>query len=185
MSARKYFFSIVNGSETRAAAGTLGTAKGAVAAALKSIEALLWHVNCEYPNRRRDGDITVEFVPVNEAETDEMRGFAGDKSRQYWLWQAVIPKKPLAFHFGAWEHKNLDELLALLKPFDIKVVCSDNSFACRPRVSDGEAITGKENTRKIERKHLSLRTWCSHLARKGSAFFQRPSYAQNRCRSRY
>jgi IS1 family transposase len=28
-------------------------------------------------------------VPVNEAEMDEMRGFAGDKSRQYWLWRAT------------------------------------------------------------------------------------------------
>jgi hypothetical protein len=31
------------------------------------------------------GDIRVELVTVNEAETDEMWSFAGDKSRQYWL----------------------------------------------------------------------------------------------------
>ncbi|MDR3110934.1 MAG: IS1 family transposase [Planctomycetaceae bacterium] len=28
----------------------------------------------------------------------------------------------------------------------------------------------KKNTQKIERKHLSLRTWCSRLVRKGIRF---------------
>ncbi|MDR0639006.1 MAG: IS1 family transposase [Spirochaetaceae bacterium] len=91
----------------------------------------------------------------------------------------------MAFHLGTREHKNLDELLVLRPPFDITIVYTDNNFACQPRVTGSEAITGKENTRKMERKHLSLRMWCSRLARKGSAIFQRPSYAQNRCRSRY
>jgi hypothetical protein len=81
------FFSTVNGSGTRAAARTLGTDKGAVTAALKSIEALLWHVNQDCLNRRRNGDITVETAPVNEVKMDEMRSFAGDKTQQYWLWR--------------------------------------------------------------------------------------------------
>jgi IS1 family transposase len=52
----------------------------------------------------------------------------------------------LAFHFGARKYENLDELLALLEPFDIKIVYSDNNFAYQPRVAGSEVITGKENT---------------------------------------
>ena len=181
------FFSIVNGSGTRATARTLGIAKDTVTKALRSIEGLLWYVNYDYLNSHRNDDIKVEFVPVNEVEMDEMWSFVGDKSQQYWLWWAIDHNtgEPLAFHFGTREHKNLDELLALLSPFDITIVYSDNNFAYKSRVTGSEVITGKENTQKIERKHLSLRTWCSRLVRKGSAFFQRPSYAQDSYRPGY
>jgi insertion element IS1 protein InsB len=37
-----------------------------------------------------------------------------------------------------------------------------------------EVVTGKENTQKIERKHMSLRTWCSRLVRKGIRFSKDP-----------
>jgi insertion element IS1 protein InsB len=82
---------------------------------LRSIEALLWHVNYDYLNRHQNGDITVEFVPVNEVKTDEMWSFVGDKSQQYWHWWAIGHNtgEPLAFHFGTREHENVDELLAL------------------------------------------------------------------------
>jgi hypothetical protein len=33
-----------------------------------------------------------------------------------------------------------------------------------------EVVTGKENTQKIEKNRLSLRTWCSRLVRKGIRF---------------
>jgi hypothetical protein len=123
----RIFFSIVNGSGTRASARTLGIAKDTVTDALRSIEMLLWYVNYDYLNSHRDGDITVEFVPVNEVEMDEMWGFVGDKSHQYWLWWAIDHNsgEPLAFHFGTREYENLDELLGLLSPFDIKVVYSE------------------------------------------------------------
>jgi hypothetical protein len=80
----RIFFSIVNESGTRATARTLSIAKDTVIDALRSIEALLWHVNYDYLNRHRNGGITVEFVPVNEVEMDEMWSFVGDKSQQYW-----------------------------------------------------------------------------------------------------
>ena len=163
------FFSIVNGSGTRATARMLGIDKGSVTTALRSMEGLLWYVNHDYLNNHRNGTITVEIVPVNE---DEMGSFVGDKSQPYWLWWAIdhTTGEPLAFYFGTGEHKNLDELLALLSPFDITVVYSDHNFAYPSRVTDSEVITGKENTQKIERKHLSLRTWCSRLVRKGIRF---------------
>jgi IS1 family transposase/transposase-like protein len=168
----RIFFSIVNGSGTRATARTLGIAKDTVTDALRSIEGMLWYVNYDYIHRRQNEDITVEVVSVKEAEMDEMWSFVGDKSHQYWLWWAIdhATGEPLAFHFGTREHENLDELLSLLKPFNIKVVYSDNNFAYQSRVTNSEVVTGKENTQKIERKHLSLRTWCSRLVRKGIRF---------------
>jgi insertion element IS1 protein InsB len=107
---------------------------------------------------------------------DEMRSFVGDKSHQYWLWRAIDHNtgEPLAFHFGTRKYENLDELLALLGSFDIKTVYSDKNFAYQSRVTKSEVITGKESTQKIERKHLSLRTWCSRLVRKCIRFSKNP-----------
>jgi insertion element IS1 protein InsB len=111
-------------------------------------------------------------VTVNEVEKDEMWSFAGDKSRQYWLWRTTDHDsgEPLAFHSGTREYKNPDEFLALPTPFDIKVIYCDNNYACQSRVRKREVKTGKEKKQKIERKHLSLRTRCSRLVRKGIRF---------------
>jgi insertion element IS1 protein InsB len=107
---------------------------------------------------------------------NEMRGFAGDKSNQYRLWRAIDHNTgdPPAFHFGIREHKNPDALLEMLKPFDIKTVHSDDNFAYKSRITESEVVTGKKNTQKIERKHLSLRIWCSRLERKGIRFSKYP-----------
>jgi len=168
----RIFYSIVNGSGTRATARTLGIAKDTVTDALRSIEALLWYVNYDYIDNHKDSSIDVEIVSVNEAEMDEMWSFVGDKSQQYWLWWAIDHNtgEPLAFHFGTREHKNLDELLVLLKQFDINIVYSDDNFAYKSHITRSKVVTGKKNTQKIERKHLSLRTWCSRLVRKGIRF---------------
>jgi insertion element IS1 protein InsB len=68
------------------------------------------------------------------------------------------------------EHKNLEALLEPLKPFKINRVYSDDHFAYKSLITGSEVITGKKNTQKIERKHLSLRAWCSRLVRKGIRF---------------
>jgi IS1 family transposase/transposase-like protein len=168
----RIFFSIVNGSGTRATARLLEIAKGTVTAALRGIEKLLWYVNYDYINTHKNTNIEVDMVLVDEAEMDEMWSFVHDKSQQYWLWWAIDHKsgEPLAFHFGTREHKYLDELLILLKPFNIKIVYSDDNFAYKSHINQSDVITGKEHTKKIERKHLSLRTWCSRLVRKGIRF---------------
>jgi IS1 family transposase/transposase-like protein len=168
----RIFFSIINGSGTRATARTLEIAKGTVTAALLNIEEALWHVNYDYIEKHKDTSIKVDIVLVDEAEMDGMWSFVHDKSQQYWLWWAIEHNtgKPLAFYFGTREHKNLDELLELLKLFDIKVVYTDDNDAYKLRITESEGVTGKRNMQKIERKHLSLRTWCSRLVRKGIRF---------------
>jgi len=120
----------------------------------------------------RERAFEIEIVSGTEAEMDEMRNFVRDKSQQYWLWWAIKRKTgaPLAFHFGTRERENLDELPALLKPFNARKAYADKNLAYSSRIPADELETGKRNTRKIERKHLSLRTWCSRLVRKGIRF---------------
>jgi insertion element IS1 protein InsB len=103
---------------------------------------------------------------------DEMWSFVYNKSQQYWLWWAIDHKTgvPLAYCFGTREHKYLDELLVLLSRFKINTVYSDDNFAYKKHITHCKVITGKRNTQRIERNHLSLRTWCSRLVRKGIRF---------------
>jgi insertion element IS1 protein InsB len=172
----RIFFFIVNGCGIRAAARLLGIAKDTVASALRNMEAQLWYVNYDCLESHKNEKTRIDLVPVKEAEMDEKWSFAGDKSQRCWLWRATGHNTgdPLAFHFGAREHKNPEELLRLLKPFDINMVYSDNNFACKSLVTESEVVTGKENTEKIERKDLSLRTWSSRLVRKGIRFSKDP-----------
>ena len=103
---------------------------------------------------------------------DEMWSFYHDKSHQIWLWWAIdhAANTPLAFTFGTREHKNLDDLLALLQPFPIRRVYTDNNFAYHKRIPAEQHTTGKRNTQKIERDHLTLRTRIKRLCRKTICF---------------
>ena len=103
---------------------------------------------------------------------DEMWSYCHDKKHQIWLWWAIDHKTniPLAFTFGTRQHKHLDELLCLLKPFKIKKVYADNNFAYKDKIPNNILTTGKRNTQKIERLHLTLRTRIKRLARKSICF---------------
>jgi IS1 family transposase len=72
----------------------------------------------------------------------------------------------IAFWFGRREHENLDRLLELLKPLNLGKVYTDGNYAYYERFSPEVLTVTKKNTQKIERKHLSLRTWSARLVRK-------------------
>jgi insertion element IS1 protein InsB len=101
-----------------------------------------------------------------------MWSYYHDKSHQIWLWWAVdhATNTPLAYTFGTREHKHLDELLTLLKPFNIGTVYSDNNYAYHNRISAGNLVTGKRYTQQIERNYLTLRTRIKRLCRKTICF---------------
>jgi insertion element IS1 protein InsB len=105
-------------------------------------------------------------------ETDEMRSFYRDKKHQIRLWRAVGHGngEVIAFWFGTGEHENLGKLPGLLKPLNIGDVYTDGNYAYYERFPSEVLAVSKKNTQKIERKHLSLRTWCARLARKGLRF---------------
>jgi insertion element IS1 protein InsB len=103
---------------------------------------------------------------------DEMWSYVHDKSQQYWLWWAIDHNtgEPLAFVFGPQEQKSLKELRKLLdKNFSIDTIYVDGNHVYE-QITDSWVIVSKEFTQKIERLHLSLRTWCSRLVRKGIRF---------------
>jgi insertion element IS1 protein InsB len=83
---------------------------------------------------------------------DEMWSFYHDKRHQIWLWWAI------------------DHLLELLKPLNLGKVYTDGNYAYYERFSPNVLTVTKKNTQKIERKHLSLRTWSAWLVRKGLRF---------------
>ena len=166
----------VEGNGIRATARLLGISKNTVMAVLKKQEDQIWNINYDYINKRLEENpeitvISVDQIEVREAEMDEMWSFVKDKSQQCWLWWAIdhATGEPLAFCLGTREHKYLDELLEQLSAFQINTVYVDRNYAYEARIPD-EVIPGKRNTQRIERKHLSLRTWCSRLVRKGIRF---------------
>ena len=114
----------------------------------------------------------MELVCVEEVEMDEMWSFVHDKGHQCWLWHAIdhCTGEVLAYTFGTREHCVLEELLLLLKPFSISRVYADGNYAYEKILGADKVKIGKRNTQKIERKHLSLRTWVKRLARKTICF---------------
>lgn len=166
----KVYHKTINGSGIRAIARELGISRNTVTSILRSFEKDIWYVNYDYLQRLAEKDIEIEIVSGTEVEMDEMWSFVHDKSQQCWLWWAIDHRtgEPLAFCFGSREHKYLDKLKNLLADFNVTVVYADNNPAYNK--VDCELVVGKRNTQKIERKHLSLRTWCSRLVRKGIRF---------------
>lgn len=71
---------------------------------------------------------------------------------------------------GTREHKNLDKLLDLLKPFPIGKVYADHNFAYEKRIPSDQLVSGKKNAQKMERDHLTLRTRIKRLCRKTICF---------------
>ena len=101
---------------------------------------------------------------------DEMWGRVYSKKTPAWLWHAIDDNtgEIVAFVIGTREHEMLLELLALLETLNIKVefVYTDDNFAYHKYISAKILRTGKRNTQKIERKHLTFRTRLKRLARK-------------------
>jgi insertion element IS1 protein InsB len=103
---------------------------------------------------------------------DEMWSFYHDKGQQIWLWWAIDHDsgEVIAYWFGTREHSSLDKLNELLSGLSIGKVYTDGNYAYFTRFSSEILVVSKKNVQKIERKHLSLRTWCSRLVRKGIRF---------------
>lgn len=171
---------VMNGSGTRDTGRVLKISKDTVTALLKKTEKIVKPINEPFLESR-DSDRPINVVIRNAffnpedglpVEMDEMWSFYHDKSHQVWLWWAVEHETntPLAFVFGTREHKYLDELPELLQPFHIGTVYADNNFAYSDKIPESQLVTGKKNTQKIERNHLTLRTRIKRLCRKTICF---------------
>ena len=103
-------------------------------------------------------------------EMDEMWGRVYCKKSPGWLWHAINHDsgEVVAFVIGSREQEMLWELLELLADLNVEIVAvyADNNFAYHELVPYNILETGKRNTQKIERKHLTFRTRLKRLARK-------------------
>ncbi|WP_420286699.1 IS1 family transposase [Enterobacter sp. BNK-9] len=105
-------------------------------------------------------------------ELDEQWSFVGSKARQYWLWYAFNTKTGgvLAYTFGPRNDATCRELLALLTPFNIGMITSDDWGSYAREVPKEMHLTGKIFTQRIERNNLTLRARIKRLARKTICF---------------
>ncbi|WP_134806422.1 IS1-like element IS1N family transposase [Shigella dysenteriae] len=105
-------------------------------------------------------------------ELDEQWSFVGSKARQHWLWYAYNTKTGgvLAYTFGPRTDETCRELLALLTPFNIGMLTSDDWGSYGREVPKDKHLTGKIFTQRIERNNLTLRTRIKRLARKTICF---------------
>ncbi|EKM0530502.1 IS1 family transposase [Cronobacter turicensis] len=105
-------------------------------------------------------------------ELDEQWGFVGSKARQHWLWYAYNTKTGgvVAYTFGPRTDETCRELLALLAPFSIGMITSDDWGSYAREVPKDKHLTGKIFTQRIERNNLTLRTRIKRLTRKTICF---------------
>ena len=117
-------------------------------------------------------EIIVDIQKVEDVELDEMWSYIGNKDHQRWLWHAIdhASGEILAYVFGERKDAVFIELKALLEPFGIVQFYTDDWGAYERHLPPEQRIVGKENTQKIERKHLTLRTRIKRLARKTICF---------------
>lgn len=118
------------------------------------------------------GEIVVEIQKIEGAELDEMWGYVGNKDHQRWLWHAIdhTSGEVLAYVFGDRKDVVFTELKAFLEPFGIVRFYTNDWGAYERHLPSEQRVVGKENTQKIERKHLTLRTRIKRLARKTICF---------------
>ncbi|WP_199192390.1 IS1 family transposase [Chlorogloea sp. CCALA 695] len=107
-----------------------------------------------------------------ESELDEMWSFVGNKAHQRWLWHAIERRsgKILAYVFGARSGGAFLQLKALLIPFGVSRFYTDDWGAYKRHLDTSNHEIGKQNTQKIENKHLNLRTRIKRLARRTICF---------------
>jgi len=136
-----------------------------------NVEALK-HLNLEQV------EVDICLVQVNErvngpeSELDEMWSYVGKKDNPRWLWHAIdhASGKVLAYVFGRRKDEVFLQLKELLEPFEISHFYTDGWGAYERHLEAQKHEVGKQNTQKIESKHINLRTRIKRLARKSICF---------------
>jgi insertion element IS1 protein InsB len=101
-----------------------------------------------------------------------MWSFVQSKEHQRWLWHAIDHEtgEILAYVLASHEDEAFVKLKALLEPFGISQFYTDGWGAYERHLHPAEHTVGKQNTQKIERKHLTFRTRIKRLVRKTICF---------------
>ena len=106
------------------------------------------------------------------SELDEMWSFVQAKAHPRWLWHAIDHHtgKVLAYVFGRRKDTVFLKLKALLEPFGITRYYTDGWGAYERHIEPDKHTVGKENTQKIESKHINLRIRIKRLVRRTICF---------------
>ena len=101
------------------------------------------------------------------SELDEMWSFVARKSNPRWLWHAIDHHTGvvLAYVFGRRQDEVFLKLKALLEPFGITRYYTDGWGAYERHLEAEQHTVGKDNTQKIDSKHIRLRTRIKRLVR--------------------
>lgn len=94
------------------------------------------------------------------------------KLRQHWLWYAynTTTGGVLAYTFGPRTDETCRELLALLAPFTIGMLTTDEWGSYTRELPKEKHLTDKIFTQRIERNNLPLRTRIKRLTRRTICF---------------
>ena len=94
------------------------------------------------------------------SELDAMWSYVARKSTPRWLWHAIDHHtgQVLAYVFGRRKDSVFLRLQQLLEPFGITKFYTDGWGAYERHIEAEQHQVGKENTQKIESKHMNLRT---------------------------
>jgi len=162
----------LNASGIRDTARVLRISTDTVLSELKKKEALLTSVNTALLRTLNPEQVVVDIEQAGEAEIDEMWSFVGNKGNPRWLWHAIDHHTGavLAYVFGRRKDEVFLRLKALLEPFGLTRFYTDHWGAYTRHLEPDMHSSGKRNTQKIERKHLTLRTRIKRLVRKTICF---------------
>jgi insertion element IS1 protein InsB len=96
----------------------------------------------------------------------------GKKAHPRWLWHAIDHRSGtvLAYVFGRRKDTVFLRLKALLEPFGITKFYTDGWGAYERHLETETHHVGKENTQRIESKHINLRTRIKRLVRRTICF---------------
>ena len=106
------------------------------------------------------------------SELDEMWSFVKSKSNPRWLWHAIDHHSGivLAYVFGRRKDTVFLRLKALLAPFGITKFYTDGWGAYERHIDPEQHRVGKDQTQKIESKHINLRTRIKRVGRRTICF---------------
>jgi insertion element IS1 protein InsB len=106
------------------------------------------------------------------SELDEMWAYVAKKANPRWLWHAIDHHsgKVLAYVLGRRQDTVFLQLKTLLAPFGITKFYTDGWGAYERHLDVETHHVGKENTQKIESKHINLRTRIKRLVRRTICF---------------
>ena len=106
------------------------------------------------------------------SELDEMWSYVYSKANPRWLWHAIDHHtgQVLAYVFGRRQDTVFLALKALLEQFGIRRFYTDGWGAYERHIDPEQHEVGKEQTQKIESKHINLRTRIKRLVRRTLCF---------------